>query len=191
MPNSRTFFQVPPVPVVLAASVYLAVLLLWSHPENEDIPLFLPSEPNYLFCELSGPDLSPGVYQLNDGLSISNVIKLTTLAPGNLLSLTERPLESLLNGARYGIFKKDQKIEIVQQGWMSAGKRIALGIALHPDQMSWSDWVVLPGIGQKLAERIHTDRQKNGDFGSLEALKRVNGVGPGRVENWKSFFVGR
>jgi competence protein ComEA len=47
--------------------------------------------------------------------------------------------------------------------------------------MSRSDWVALPGIGKKLAENIHIDRQKNGDFGSLDALKRVKGVGPGRI----------
>ncbi|MCP3177174.1 helix-hairpin-helix domain-containing protein [Desulfuromonas sp. KJ2020] len=54
--------------------------------------------------------------------------------------------------------------------------------------MSLADWTVLPGVGPKLAERIEKDRQKNGDFGSLEALQRVKGIGPKRINSWKFFF---
>ena len=178
----------PPAPVVLAVSVFLAMLLMQGSPVTEDLPFFLPSEPNYVHFELSGYGLSPGVYQLNDGLPVLYVIELTVFASGNLSSSAESYFKPAINGARYGIAKKDQKIEIVQRGWMPAGKRIALGIALHPDRMSRSDWVALPGIGKKLAEKIHINRQKNGDFGSLDALKRVKGIGSGRIANWRIFF---
>ncbi len=190
MPNSRVFSQGPPAPVVLAASVFLAILLMQRAPLMEELPLIFPSEPNYMHFELSGPGSSSGVYQLNDGLSVLDVIELTIFSSGHLSPSAESYVKPAINGARYGIAKKDQKIEIVQRGWMSAGKRIALGIALHPDRMSSSDWVALPGIGKKLAEKIHTDRQKNGEFGSLDALKRVKGVGPGRIATWRNFFAG-
>jgi len=190
MPYSQVFSQVPPAPVVLAASVFLAMLLMRGAPVTEDPPFFLPSKSNYVHFELSGPGLSPGVYQLNDGLSVLDVIKMTAFHSGHLSPSAENYFKPAINGARYGIAKKDQKIEIVQRGWMSAGKRIALGIALHPDRMSRSDWAALPGIGKTLAEKIHIDRQKNGDFGSLDALKRVKGVGPGRITNWRTFFSG-
>jgi len=36
----------------------------------------------------------------------------------------------------------------------------------------------LPRIGPALASRIVADRRSNGDFGSLEALQRVRGIGP-------------
>ena len=190
MPNSRVFSQGPPAPVVLAASVFLAMLLMQRAPLMEELPLIFPSEPNYVHFELSGPGSSSGVYQLNDGLSVLDVIELTIFSSGHLSPSAESYVKPAINGARYGIAKKDQKIEIVQRGWMSAGKRIALGIALHPDRMSSSDWVELPGIGKKLDEKIHTDRKKNGEFGSLDALKRVKGVGPGRIANWRTFFDG-
>jgi len=190
MPNSRVFSQGPPAPVVLAASVFLAMLLMQRAPLMEELSLIFPSEPNYVHFELSGPGSSSGVYQLNDGLSVLDVIELTIFSSGHLSPSAESYVKPAINGARYGIAKKDQKIEIVQRGWMSAGKRIALGIALHPDRMSSSDWVALPGIGKKLAEKIHTDRQKNGEFGSLDALKRVKGVGPGRIATWRTFFDG-
>jgi len=36
----------------------------------------------------------------------------------------------------------------------------------------------LPRIGPALAARIVADRRSHGDFGSLEALQRVRGIGP-------------
>jgi hypothetical protein len=133
MPNSQVFSQGPPAPVVLAASVFLAMLLMPWSPVTEVLPPILPSEPNYVHFELSGPGSSSGVYQLNDGLSVVDVMELTIFPSGHLSPSAESYLKPAINGARYGVAKKDQKIEIVQRGWMSAGKRIALGIALHPD----------------------------------------------------------
>lgn len=71
---------------------------------------------------------------------------------------------------------------------MPASQRIVLGIPLHPDSMVGDDWQALPGIGPKLAERIEADRQKNGEFASLEDLKRVSGIGKKRIEAWRIFF---
>lgn len=178
----------PPAPVVLAASAFLAVLLGRGPSVTEELPIILPSEAKYVHVQLSGPGFSSAVYQLNDGLSLFDVIKLTPFASGNLLSPAADYLEPAINGAHYVVTKKEQKIGIVQRGWMSASKRIAMGIPLHADRMSSSDWVALPGIGPKLAEKINSDRQKNGDFSSLSALKRVKGIGPKSIENWRNFF---
>jgi competence protein ComEA len=71
---------------------------------------------------------------------------------------------------------------------MPAGQRLALGVPLHPDRMGLGDWEVLPGIGPALARRIELDRQENGEFGSLERLERVRGIGPKRIQAWSEFF---
>jgi len=46
----------------------------------------------------------------------------------------------------------------------------------------------LPGIGETLARRLELDRQENGEFGSLEGLLRVKGVGLKSIERWRIFF---
>lgn len=40
----------------------------------------------------------------------------------------------------------------------------------------------LPGIGPSLAAKIVTDRDRNGPFGSPDALLRVPGIGPRKLE---------
>jgi competence protein ComEA len=83
------------------------------------------------------------------------------------------------------------QVVAIERDWMPSGQRIALGVPLHPDHMSAADWQILPGVGTRLAERIEQDRQENGDFNSLEAVARVSGIGPRRLETWREFFSDR
>ena len=184
----RDFIQVPPAPVVLAVVVFLAVLLAREPSETEELPFVLPEAKKNLHTQLSGPGFSSGVYQLNDGSSVLDVINLTAFAADDLSLPAESYFLPAINGAHYVVVEKEQKIDIVQRGWMSASRRIALDIPLHPDRMSGSDWLALPGVGPKLADRINLDRQKNGVFGSLRTLQRVKGIGPKSIENWRRFF---
>ena len=154
----------------------------------EDLPAFLPLERGVVHVELIGDDLLPGVYQIYDGLALSGVIKLTGASQAELLSDDSAWSQPLHGGESFRIIKKDQKIEIIQRGWMSASHRVAMAIPLHPDRMNVNDWTFLPGIGVTLAERIEKDRQENGDFGSLDALNRVKGIGKKRISNWNMFF---
>jgi len=71
---------------------------------------------------------------------------------------------------------------------MTVAERISLGIPLDPDTMSVGDWEALPGIGPALAKTIVLERQKNGDFHSLEGVLRVTGVGPGKLKTVKQYF---
>ena len=153
-----------------------------------DLPVFLPSEPTFVHVELSGDFLAPGVHQFNDGMTLRDVIKLTD--PLLCETLNDDPIwfQLLRNGESIRIDRKNQGIVVLHQGWMPASHRLAMGVPLHPDRMSLSDWTVLPGIGAVLADRIETYRQKNGDYGTIKALMRVNGVGEKRVSRWKAFF---
>lgn len=140
------------------------------------------------YVELGPGFRHPGVHQISDGRLPATVISLTNLdcvssdAIETLNSLVPEPgmfLQAECNNLN--------NIEI-SVSWMAAAKRMALGIPLHPDRMNLADWEALPGIGPRLAERIETDRQKNGDFGTLAALRRVSGIGPKRINDWQGYF---
>jgi competence protein ComEA len=185
---TKSFSQAPPALTVLAVLVFLYVLLNGEASIKEDLPTFLPVEQGFVHVELRGDDLVSGVYQIYDGLPLSAVIKLTTVSQAEFLSDDSDWSQPLHGGESFQIVKKDRKIEIIQRGWMSASHRVAMSIPLHPDRMNINDWTFLPGIGAALAERIENDRQENGDFGSLDALIRVKGIGKKRISNWIEFF---
>lgn len=185
MPGKRS---APPVLAVLTVMVCLGMLLSREVFRSGNLPVFSPQEEKLIHIGLSGASLLPGVYQFNDGFTLRDVMKLTVgweetrMAPSPILS---RPLN---DGESLRIVKKDRQIKLLHRGWLPAGQRMALGVPLHPDRMSLADWIALPGIGPQLAQRIENDRQKNGDFGGLNTLSRVPGIGRKRLNQWRGFF---
>lgn len=154
----------------------------------EALPAFLPCGQDFYYIEMTGDGLESGVYQFYDALPPQDVIKMTM--PSFVGSLIVEPawMTPLSAGERLEIFRKEHQIRVLRRSWMSARHRVAMAIPLHPDHMSVEDWTFLPGVGATLAERIETDRQKNGEFGRLAALIRVKGVGKKRLGSWEEFF---
>jgi comEA protein len=51
-----------------------------------------------------------------------------------------------------------------------------------------SEWIQIPGIGEKTAQIILDFRLKNGAFTSLEDLKKVKGIGDKKFEKMRPFL---
>ena len=182
-------FLPPPTLGVLAVLIFLGMLLGREASTTEDLPVFSLEKRKFLHIELSGGNLTSGVYQFNDGLTPRDVIKLTEAWSADNFTADSAWSRPLCDGESLRIAKKDREIELLHRGWMTAGQRIAMGIPLHPDRMSCADWAALPGIGLELAKRIEMDRQKYGDFGRFDALNRVPGIGKKRLDQWRSLFL--
>lgn len=129
-----------------------------------------------------------GIRQISDDSCPGDVIMLTFLEGRAVAPKYQGKEDRLVNGELLTLTFPDAEKATLSRSWLPAAQRIALSIPLHPDRMTLADWMVLPGIGPKLAERIEADRQKNGDFGSLGALQRVSGIGPKRIDRWGKFF---
>jgi competence protein ComEA len=130
----------------------------------------------------------PGAHQIYDGESLTDVIALTGLAPAPGLPRKIAHAPPLASGELLEIVISEGQVSKIKRDWMTSGQRIALSVPLHPDRMTAEDWQVLPGVGPRLAEKIAADRQFNGDFGRLETVRRVSGVGEARIEAWRKFF---
>lgn len=141
-----------------------------------------------ILVELGGGFCPEGVVQKSDALLVGSVIEMTC-APGAReelrKSLAAQPLEE---GIRLQIVNKTAQGWEVERSWMSAARQIELGIPLRIDRLTAADWCDLPGVGPALAATIIQDRQQNGDFGSIDRLIRVKGIGHARVAAWKKFF---
>ncbi len=129
-----------------------------------------------------------GIHQFYDDPTPQSVIHMTLcgVALNNKKGAgLDAPLES---GEGLDLLLENGQLLEVKRFWIPSEKRMALFIPLHPDHMSRGDWEALPGIGPKLAERIEANRQINGDFGCLENLERVKGVGEKRIQQLKKYF---
>ncbi len=188
MPAS-IFDKAPPVPAALAIFLLLAVLFAREASVKEDLPVFLPVlQRPVVYVEMRGLSSPPGVYQFYDEATLNDVIKLTgvDVAREELEKVgLKRPL---MSGDMLVYDVTSRNTVTLELRWMPAAHRLALGVPLHPDRMDRDDWLILPGIGEVLAERIERDRQKNGEYVHYEALSRVYGIGEKKIKAWEAFF---
>jgi competence protein ComEA len=59
---------------------------------------------------------------------------------------------------------------------------VLLGRPVDLDRASAEDLAAVPGIGPGLAAEVVRDREERGPFGRPDALRRVRGIGPARME---------
>ncbi len=131
---------------------------------------------------------NPGVYKFPKKAKVATVINMTCpLLMGKIANraVLEREITS---GDVVAVAQNDEQLFEITIERMKAKERIVLGIPLDPDLMDLADWDSLPGIGPVLAKSIMDDRHKNGAFGSVEALRRVPGIGEKRLKELKKYF---
>ena len=177
---------------VLLVTVLLSILMFRisrvALPAKDEFPAFYVNNPAYVTIYLGSGFKHKGYHQIIDGMWAEDVILMAGLQIPPTLAGSLEEKGPLRSGEGLEISCFDSKTIEVKRFFMPAAQRITLGIPLHPDTMKAHDWQALPGIGPRLAERIMIDRQKNGDFGSLEALERVKGIGNGTIKRLRKFF---
>lgn len=63
-----------------------------------------------------------------------------------------------------------------------------IGDKININTAEKSELMLLDGIGEVLAERIISKREEIGGFGSIEEIKRVNGIGDGIFNKIKNYI---
>ncbi len=66
----------------------------------------------------------------------------------------------------------------VRPGGMSDATRLALGLPLNVNTVSYACLTLIPGISPAVAQRVVEQRAALGGFPSLAALRQVRGIGP-------------
>ena len=176
----------------LLVAILLSILLFRvsraTFPVRDEFPAFYVHKPGYVTIYLGRGFFNYGYRQFIAGVSPVDVIRMAGFVLPVELEKILMEQGALRSGEAIEIVLVDAEVTDVRRFYVHAGQRITLGIPLHPDTMNASDWQALPGIGPRLAERIIFYRQKNGEFGSLEALVRVKGIGKATVKRLSDFF---
>lgn len=174
--------------LALVLSVVLLVKGRVCTPEGAGTAFVASGPAGGVVVRLAGDVRRPGVYRFADGTTAETAIKMTVGTPG----LTGVPGvvagHLLTSGDRVTVRVASGQPPVITLETMTVQERMLLRIPLDPDRLTREEWTALPGIGPVLAERIETERHKNGVFGSLEGLSRVPGIGPGKLKVLRPYF---
>jgi len=141
-----------------------------------------------LLVKIAGTVDRDGVYRFPDGATTEDV-KIMTEVSGRAAANGGRGMGvKLKNGQLVEILRRGGNRAEIKVKSMSAAELMLLGIPLHPDALTIEDWESLPGIGPSLATAIIIYRQKYGDFGDLDGVLRVPGIGQGKINIVSKYF---
>ena len=176
--------------VVSVLIIVITFMFKQGMPAPQASPVFVSvAKPPPCYLELRGDFFDCESYHIVDAQDQLSVIELVKSVPGKHLLERYFLTHGVVSGQSIEIKTNATSVMVVECGYMGAGRRIALAISLHPDQMTRTDWQVLPGIGEKLSLIIEEDRHLHGNFGSFEQLVRVRGIGHKTLRRWEPFFT--
>ena len=72
---------------------------------------------------------------------------------------------------------------------LTSDDRLALGLAIDVNVASSAELESIPGIGPTRAAAIVADRERFGPFADVDALERVNGIGPSTLESIRPYVM--
>jgi competence protein ComEA len=147
------------------------------HPANETVRI-----------RITGNVPRPGVHDVPAGTTVLGAIKLTAGDRLDVHRLNESGSPVLKGGEVLCVTHGSALWPGISLRNMTVREKMLLGIRLDPNVMGPDDWEALPGIGPALARRIIEYRQKYGDFGSLDAVRSVPGVGEGTIRRVQRYF---
>ena len=141
---------------------------------------------------LSGAVVNPGVYVVNGGSRLANVLLLAGGATADA-DLTAVNLAAVVRDEDHWHIPERGEVRSPSAGLAGSGENAKSAAAVQDDQredgkidLNSADVELLktlPGIGDVRAQAIVSHREANGDFASVDALLDVNGIGMGTVEN--------
>ncbi|MEI7797426.1 MAG: helix-hairpin-helix domain-containing protein [Actinomycetes bacterium] len=189
--------------LVISAGVALAIFLLWSGGAKE-IPsasavsaesgieivdnnqsINQPSQVNkILIIDVAGKVKNPDVYELPQGSRVIDAIK----AAGGVGKGAD---SSGVNMAR--LLEDGEQIYIESSSSpthsLSSTSRGTRGGKVNLNRANLAELDGLPGVGPVLAARIIEWRSKNGNFKSVDELRRVSGIGDAKFNELKEVVV--
>ncbi|MBM3704797.1 MAG: ComEA family DNA-binding protein, partial [Actinobacteria bacterium] len=138
-----------------------------------------------LVIDVQGEVVNPGLYEVPLGSRVGDAIK----AAGGVRKGVST---SSVNLARFLEDGEQLFVAGVDQNFSPTGGAIPSstgGGKLNLNRASESELDGLPGVGPVLAKRIIAYRNENGNFSSVDELRKVSGIGPAKFGELQSFVT--
>lgn len=133
----------------------------------------LDSKGEYLVY-ITGAVAKPGLYELKEASSLEGLVK----AAGGLLPYADTSQINLAEGLEAGSHVH------IPFNFQGNPEVLLRGPLININTASESDLDTLPGIGPSTAKRIIEYREKNGQFSTIEDIKKVKGIGDGTFKKF-------
>jgi competence protein ComEA len=171
--------------VVAIIAVAASALLIFQPYKTHKVEARIPTVPTIvappmLVVDVQGEVKAPGVYELPFNSRVNDAIK----AAGGANKYADL---SFLNQAR--LIKDGEQIYVEKKvyGNSSSVRRSATSSGiLNINRATAKELDKLPGIGPVIASRIIEYRKVNGNFQSIEDLRKVQGIGASTLEKFKT-----
>ena len=144
-----------------------------------------------LVVDIKGEVKTPGVYELDNGKRINDVITLagglTVDADVSNINLSEK----ITDGMLINIPKKEELIEedeTIKETKKEVVTTTSKDNKISINNASLNELMKINGIGRVKAESIINYRNTNGKFKSIEELTKVNGIGKATFEKIKDYI---
>lgn len=138
-----------------------------------------------LVIDVQGEVVNPGLYEVPLGSRVGDAIK----AAGGVRKGVST---SSVNLARFLEDGEQLFVAGLDQNFSPTGGAIPSstgGGKLNLNRASESELDGLPGVGPVLAKRIIAYRNENGNFSSVDELRKVSGIGPAKFGELQSFVT--
>jgi competence protein ComEA len=175
---------------IILVAFFLLLIHGWSHYsrylQSAESPQLFPVG---AVVQLSGKVRAPGNYYFDQQVTVSEAV---ARAGGLLPPLKPEPgwtRERVANGRRLHIMADAGSVGKLRMGWMAVPSRLVLGELLDVNLASTAELAQVPGISQRLAERIAAQRNRLGGFSRLEDLRAVRGIGPISLKRLRKYLT--
>lgn len=183
--NKKLFICLITVFIVLSGIIYSGM---------KDEILYSDAVDKYDFgnikVDVSGSVKNPGIYILDFDSRIEDALKMAGGITENAdISYVNRA-DFLIDGDKIYVPYKNESIdEIYLKSRKSLDKEESLDYIININEDGLYKLMLLPGIGEKTAEKIIAYRNENGRFSAIEDLMNVSGIGKATLNEISNYII--
>jgi competence protein ComEA len=154
--------------------------------DEEDHQSALNDEPVLIIVHVCGEVKNPGVYEIQKGSRVIDLIEKAGGAAGDACTDSLNLAREVIDGQRIYVPSEEEAESGVLEGPAAGDNGYSLIININT--ASQGQLENLPGIGPVTAEKIIQYRSTNGSFTRKEDLLDVSGIGPKKFEDIKDLI---
>lgn len=141
-----------------------------------------------LYVDISGCVESPGVYEVEEGTRLFQLIEKAGGLTENADIEGINRAETVSDGQKIIIYAESEEAQRAG-GTVNDKERSASNGKININTAGESELQDIPGVGPVTADRIIVYREENGRFSSIEDIKNVSGIGEKTFEKLKDHIT--